>query len=69
MNELELLMTEEFAAFTKAVASVVEEKKVLEEEFKKHFEEYKNKKTTLENKVATANAKWEEWKKKQLAAK
>lgn len=66
MNEIELLLTEEFAMFSKAVASIHEEKKSLEEEFKKYFEDYKNKKTALENKVSSANAKWEEWKKKQL---
>jgi hypothetical protein len=69
MNEVELLLTDEFAVFTKAVAAVVEEKKVLEEEFKKYFEDYKSKKTVLENKVVTANAKWEDWKKKQLSSK
>jgi hypothetical protein len=69
MNEVELLLTDEFAVFTKAVAAVVEEKKILEEEFKKYFEDYKSKKTVLENKVVTANAKWEDWKKKQLSSK
>lgn len=69
MNEIELLLTDEFAAFTKVVATVVEEKKILEEEFKKYFEDYKSKKIAIENKVATANAKWEEWKKKQLSSK
>jgi hypothetical protein len=67
MNEVELLLTEEFAAFTKAVAAVHEEKKTLEEEFKKYFEEYKTKKSSLENKVSVASAKWEDWKKKQLS--
>jgi hypothetical protein len=66
MNEIELLLTEEFAVFSKAVAAIHEEKKLLEEEFKKYFEDYKNKKTALENKVSLANSKWEDWKKKQL---
>jgi hypothetical protein len=66
MNEVELLLTEEFAAFTKAVALVHEEKKTLEEEFKKYFEEYKTKKSSLESKVSAANSKWEDWKQKQL---
>ena len=51
------------------VAAVHEEKKVLEEDFKKHFEDYKSKKKDLENKVAAASTKWEEWKKSQLSAK
>lgn len=69
MNENELLLSDEFLAFSKAVSSIYEEKKVLEEEFKKHFEEYKVKKKEFENKVSVANAKWEEWKKKQLSNK
>lgn len=66
MNESELLLSDEFAAFTKAVSLVHEEKKSLEEEFKKYFEDYKTKKTALENKVSSANSKWEEWKQKQI---
>lgn len=69
MNENEILLSEEFVAFSKAVASVYEEKKVLEEEFKKYFEDYKVKKKELENKVSLANSKWEEWKKKQQSSK
>lgn len=69
MSEHELLLTDEFVAFSQAVSAVHEEKKVLEEEFKKHFEEYKSKKKELENKVAVASSKWEEWKKSQLSAK
>jgi hypothetical protein len=66
MNEIELLMSDEFIAFSKAVAAISEEKKKLEEEFKKHFEFYKENKKSLENKVSAANDKWEDWKKKQL---
>ncbi|NCA17176.1 MAG: hypothetical protein EBS90_09040 [Betaproteobacteria bacterium] len=69
MTEHELLLTDEFVEFSKAVAAVHEEKKVLEEDFKKHFEDYKSKKKDLENKVAAASTKWEEWKKSQLSAK
>jgi hypothetical protein len=69
MTEHELLLTDEFVAFSQAVSAVHEEKKVLEEEFKRHFEEYKSKKKDFENKVASASAKWEEWKKAQLSAK
>lgn len=69
MNEQELLLSDEFVEFSKVVASVHEEKKALEEEFKKHFEDYKSKKKDFESKVASANAKWEEWKKTQLASK
>jgi Skp family chaperone for outer membrane proteins len=65
MNDAELLLTDEFVSFSQVIASVHEEKKVLEEEFKKHFEEYKSRKKELENKVVAANAKWEEWKASQ----
>lgn len=67
MNENELLLSEEFLAFSKAVSSVYEDKKILEEEFKKYFEDYKSKKKELESKVSLANSKWEEWKKKQIS--
>lgn len=69
MNETELLLTDEFVAFSQAVASVHEEKKVLEEEFKKHFDEYKSKKKELEAKVGIASEKWESWKASQLSKK
>lgn len=69
MNESELLLSDEFVAFSQAVAAVHEEKKVLEEEFKKHFEAYKSRKKELESKVTAASSKWEEWKKEQLSAK
>lgn len=69
MNESELLLTDEFVSFSKIVASVHEEKKVLEEEFKKHFDEYKAKKKELENRVSAANSKWEEWKTAQSKKK
>jgi hypothetical protein len=67
MNENELLLSEEFLAFSKTVSMIYEEKKVLEEEFKKYFEDYKVKKKDLENKVSLANGKWEDWKKKQTS--
>lgn len=69
MTEHELLLTDEFVEFSKAVAEVHEEKKILEAEFKKHFESYKASKKALEDKVASASAKWEEWKKEQLQPK
>jgi hypothetical protein len=68
MTETELLLTDEFVSFSKEIALVHENKKAVEEEFKKHFEEYKNKKKEFDSKVAAANAKWEEWKKTQLSA-
>lgn len=69
MNEQEMLLTDEFVEFSRAVAAVHEEKKALEEEFKKHFDDYKAKKKAFEARVAEASAKWEEWKKSQSSAK
>jgi hypothetical protein len=69
MTEHELLLTDEFVEFSKEVASVHEEKKTLEEDFKKHFEAYKAQKKELESRVAEASSRWEEWKKSQLSAK
>lgn len=65
MNDAELLLTDEFVEFSKAIAEVHEEKKVLEAEFKKHFEAYKAAKKSLEDRVAAVSGKWEEWKKTQ----
>lgn len=69
MNDQELLLTDEFVEFSKAIASIHEEKKVLEENFKKYFDEYKSVKKSLEARVADASAKWEEWKKSQATQK
>ncbi len=68
MTDAELLLSDEFVTFSQAVTSVHEEKKILEEEFKKYFEEYKNRKKELETKVANSNLKWEEWKKTQISS-
>jgi hypothetical protein len=69
MNEHEMLLSDEFVEFSKAIAAIHEEKKVLEEEFKKHFDLYKSKKKEFETKVSEVSAKWEDWKKTQSAAK
>lgn len=69
MTEAELLLTDEFVEFSKAIAEVHEEKKVLEADFKKHFEAYKASKKSLEDKVSAVSAKWEDWKKEQLQSK
>lgn len=69
MNDHEMLLSDEFEEFSAAVAAVHHEKKILEEEFKKHFDAYKAKKKEFEAKVAEASAKWEDWKKSQSTAK
>ena len=69
MNDADLLLTDEFVEFSKAIAAIHEEKKVLEEEFKRHFDLYKSKKKEFESKVAEVSTKWEDWKKAQSTAK
>jgi hypothetical protein len=69
MNDADLLLTDEFVAFSKAIAEAHEEKKVLEAEFKKHFEGYKTAKKSIEDRVAAASGEWEDWKKTQTQPK
>lgn len=69
MTEQEMLLSDEFAEFSNAIALVHHEKKILEEEFKKHFDAYKAKKKEFEARVADASAKWEDWKKSQSSEK
>lgn len=64
-----MLLSDEFVEFAKAIAAIHEEKKVLEEEFKKQFDNYKAKKKEFETRVSQASLNWEEWKKKQSEAK
>jgi hypothetical protein len=69
MNDHELLLSDEFVAFSKTIAQVHEEKKTLEDGFKKLFDEYKARKKDMEGKVAEASAQWEAWKKEQTSPK
>jgi hypothetical protein len=59
------LLSDEFVAFSEGGSSRARRKKVLEEEFKTRFEEYKAKKKDLESRVAAASAKWDEWRTSQ----
>lgn len=65
MTDAELLLTDEFVEFSRTIAEAHERKKVLEAEFKKHFEAYKADKKSIEDTVTEASARWEEWKKGQ----
>lgn len=65
MNDAELLLTDEFVEFSKTIAEAHESKKALEAEFKKHFEAYKAEKKQIEDTVAEASSRWEDWKKGQ----
>ena len=69
MTDAELLLTDEFVEFSKTIAEAHERKKVLEAEFKKHFEAYKDAKKEIETQVSEASASWEEWKRSQVQSK
>ena len=69
MNDQELLLTDEFVDFSRTISAIHDEKKALEEDFKKHFDEYKASKKSFETRVSEASAKWEEWKKSQASVK
>lgn len=69
MNDQELLLSDEFVEFSKEIAQIHEKKKAIEAEFKAFFENYKEHKKELEDKVAAASAKWENWKKAQSSSK
>jgi hypothetical protein len=66
MTDAEFLLTDEFVEFSRTIAEAHERKKVLEAEFKKHFEAYKDEKKQIEEAVVTASEEWEKWKKSQV---
>lgn len=68
MTESELLLSDEFVDYAAKIKIIHEEKKSVEDEFKKHFEEYKSKKKEFESRVSAATLEWENWKKSQLSS-
>lgn len=69
MNETELLLSDEFAAFTAKIGVLHNEKKQLEVEFRKLFDDYKAKKVNIEKQAKEATDEWEDWKARQLGTK
>jgi hypothetical protein len=69
MNDADLLLTDEFVEFSKAIAEAHEKKKAVEAEFKQFFDAYKAQKKSIEDRVHEVSANWEEWKKSQLQSK
>jgi hypothetical protein len=65
MEDVELLLSDEFAAFTDAIKSIREHKKEEQEKFKELYEEYKSKMDVFEQEANAAQKKWEEWKSSQ----
>lgn len=68
MTESELLLSDEFIQYAAKIKTIHEEKKTVEDEFKKHFEDYKAKKKEFESRVSAVTLDWENWKKSQIAS-
>jgi Skp family chaperone for outer membrane proteins len=65
MNDLDFLLTEEYQEFAANVRQVFEEKKTVDEEFKKVYAAYKKTKSELEEKAEKLHDAWEKWKSEQ----
>jgi hypothetical protein len=62
MEELELLLTDEFIGFSAKIAEIHQKKKVAQEEFKKVFDAYKAGIAQLDADAKEAQQAWEDWK-------
>lgn len=62
MNELDFLLTDEFAAFSQKIAAIHEEKKNIQEEMKRIFDELKGKLAGLDKEASNLITGWENWK-------
>ena len=69
MTETELLLTDEFVAYAQKVKEIFDRKKQNELDFKKLFDEFKDKQKKLDLETKTVHEKWEGWKKEQLTKK
>ena len=67
MEDIELLLSDEFAEFTVTISKIRENKKVEQEKFKELYEQYKTKMEAFEKQASTAQEKWEAWKTSQGA--
>jgi DNA-binding transcriptional regulator YiaG len=69
MEDIELLLSDEFATFTATINEIREKKKVEQESFKELYEAYKAKMEAFEKQARTAQKEWEAWKVSQGGAK
>ena len=65
MQEIELLLSDEFGSFSQTVDGIREAKKNLEEEFREQFAEYKSRMAEYDKDVVKAQEVWEAWKSEQ----
>ena len=67
MEDVELLLSDEFAEFTATINGIHGEKKTEQENFKILYEQFKAKMDGFEKQAKTAQDKWESWKASQGA--
>jgi hypothetical protein len=68
-DEVELLLSDEFVAFSGKIADIHKQKKQCQEEFKKIFDSYKASMSEFEKAAAEAQNEWETWKTSAAEAK
>jgi hypothetical protein len=62
MDNVELLLSDEFVEFSKHIGEIHAKKKAKTEEFRAIHAEFKNVIAQLDNEAKEASAAWEEWK-------
>ncbi len=67
MSEIELLLSEEYIAFSAKIAEIYNAKKIAKDEFKKKYEEFQNYVKTLDHDAGVALEEFESWKSQQKA--
>ena len=68
MEDVELLMTDEFEVFSMAVKFVREQKKMAQEDFKVIYDKFKAEMAEMDKKVAEAQETWETFKSGRVKA-
>ena len=63
MEELEILLTDEYVEFARVVKDTHDKKKEKQEEFKVVYDNFKNEMKEYDSDVATAQNRFEAWKK------
>ena len=62
ISDSEYILTDEFVEYTSKVQTIFKNKKTLEADFKKQYDDFKAKKAAMEKEAATVHADWEKWK-------
>ena len=69
MEEIELLLTDEFVEFSKRIGEILAQKKSKTDEFRQIHAEFKRAIADLDDSARQANVSWEEFKSQKGAAK